>query len=113
MLSLGFVPHDLRHPSCRERIERVDRQKFIGFVSKLDELSNKTLFTGNAYHKGRTYYKNADMEDLGKSSELLNQDQASVALIERLNETGICDERLSERYGVDCAFTEPYPWAKT
>ena len=53
------------------------------------------------------------MEDLGKSSELLNQDQASVALIERLNETGICDERLSERYGVDCAFTEPYPWAKT
>jgi hypothetical protein len=53
------------------------------------------------------------MEDMGKSSELLNAPQASVAVIERLAETGIVDERSSHRRGTDAHFTEPYPWAKT
>jgi len=38
LLSLGFVPEDVRHPSNRTRLERVDRQKFVGFVSKMSEL---------------------------------------------------------------------------
>lgn len=50
---------------------------------------------------------------MGKRSELLNRQQASVAVIERLVETGNYDERSSTRRGVDASFTEPYPWAKT
>lgn len=78
---MGWIPSHMRSPSCRPRIERVDRQKFVGFVSKLSELSNKQYFNGNAHQKGRLYYNNADLEDMGKSSELQNQEQASVAVI--------------------------------
>jgi len=47
-------------------------------------LENDSFFQGNAYQKGRVFYTNADLEDMGKSSELLNRQQASVAVIERL-----------------------------
>lgn len=50
---------------------------------------------------------------MGKSSELLNRREASVAVVERLAENGIYDERSPVRRGVDAHFTEPYPWAKT
>ena len=43
---------------------------------------------------------------MGKRSELLNREQASVAVIEKLVETGIYDERSSTRRGVDASFTE-------
>ena len=43
----------------------------------------------------------------------MNKSQASVAVIEKLHETGNYDERSSARYGVDCHFTEAYPWPKT
>jgi hypothetical protein len=72
----------MRHPTCRNRIERADRQKFTGFVSRLSELENDSFFQGNAYQKGRVFYTGADLEDMGKSSELLNRQQASVAVIE-------------------------------
>lgn len=113
ILNMGWIPESVRNPTSRLRIERVDRQKFTCFVSRLDELRNHTWFRGNAYHQGRRYYTCADLEDLGKSSELLNREQASVAVLERLHETGIYDERSSVRYGVDSHCTEPYPWAKT
>jgi hypothetical protein len=54
-------------------------------------LANSSLFQGNAYHAGRLFYTNADLQDLAKSSELLNKEQASVAVLERLHETGIYD----------------------
>jgi hypothetical protein len=49
---------------------------------------------------------------MAKSSELLNREQVAVAVIERLSETGLLDERNSCRRDVDAAFTEPYPWPK-
>lgn len=91
LFSLGFVPSQVRDPTCRHRIERVDRQRFVGFVSKLSELSNKTLFNGNAYQSGRLQFYRSDLEDMGKSSQFINKEQASVAVIERLAETGIYD----------------------
>ena len=45
---------------------------------------SKQYFNGNAYQKGRIFYNSADLEDMGKSSQLKNQAQASVAVIERL-----------------------------
>lgn len=53
LFNLGFVPQSVRHPTCRLRIQRVDRQNFVGFVSKLSELSNDRYFNGNAYQPGR------------------------------------------------------------
>ena len=50
---MGWVPMKVRDPSTRSRIERVDRQKFVGFVSKMSELSNKQMFNGNAPRRGR------------------------------------------------------------
>lgn len=32
---MGFIPAKLADPTCRFRIERVDRQKFTCFVGKL------------------------------------------------------------------------------
>ena len=113
LFNLGFVPQSVRHPTARSRIQKVDRQRFIGFVSKMSELSNDDIFNGNAYQTGRQLFNNSDLEDMGKRSELVNREQASVAVIERLAETGIYDERSSNRRGVDASFTEPYPWAKT
>lgn len=110
---MGWIPESIKHVTSRVRIEQVDRQKFTCFVSRLDELSNHSWFKGNAYQQGRRFYTSADMEDLGKSSELNNRQQASVALLERLHETGNYDERNSVRFGVDSQFTEEYPWAKT
>ena len=110
---MGWIPYQVKSPTCRSRIEKVERQKFVGFVSKLSELRNKQWFNGNAYQKGRAFYNCSDLEDMGKTSELQNREQASVAVIERLVETGIYDERSSARRGTDCHFTEPYPWAKT
>ena len=50
---------------------------------------------------------------MAKGSELLNQSEVAVAVVERLAETGNYDERSSERRGTDAQFSEPYPWAKT
>lgn len=113
LFNLGWLPEVVRHPTCRSRIERVDRQQFVGFVSKMSELRNQQCFNGNAYQKGRLFYNNADLQDMGKSSELNNREQASVAVIESLEETGNYDERSSHRRGTDASFTTPYPWAKT
>jgi hypothetical protein len=110
---MGWVPYTVRSPTCRQKIERVDRQRFVCFVGRLDELKNDSWFQGNAYHKGRLFYTNADLQDMGKSSELQNREQASVAVLEHLHETGNYDERDSVRLGVDSAFTAEYPWAKT
>ena len=65
---MGWVPYQVKSSSCRSKIQRVDRQKFVGFVSKLSELQNKQWFNGNAYQKGRALYNNADLEDMGKTS---------------------------------------------
>ncbi len=61
LFSMGFVPESFKHLTCRPRIERVDRQKFVGFVSKMSELQNKQYFNGNAYQKGRVFYNCADL----------------------------------------------------
>jgi hypothetical protein len=61
LFNMGYIPFTMRHPTCREKIERVDRQKFLCFVSKLDELKNSSLFEGNAYQKGRLFYTNSDL----------------------------------------------------
>ena len=113
LFSMGWVPSRYRHPTCRLRIEKVDRQRFVGFVSRMSELSNKQMFNGNAYQKGRELYNCADLEDMGKACELLNKEQASVAIIERLAETGNYDERSPSRRGHDAQFSIPYPFAKT
>ena len=113
LFNMGWIPFHVRSPTCRHKIERVDRQRFLCFVSRLDELSNDSWFQGNAYQKGRRFYNNADLQDMGKSSELLNREQASVAVLEQLHETGNYDERNSVRFGVDAASTAEYPWAKT
>jgi cytochrome oxidase assembly protein ShyY1 len=73
LFSLGFVPYIVKHPTCRQRIEKVDRQKFVGFVSKMTDLKNDSFFQGNAYQAGRLLYTCADLEDMAKSSELLNR----------------------------------------
>ncbi len=113
LFNMGWIPFIVRSPTCRQKIERVDRQRFVCFVGKVDELRNDSWFQGNAYQKGRLFYTNADLQDLAKSSELVNREQASVAVLERLHETGNYDERDSVRFGVDSHFTEQYPWAKT
>jgi hypothetical protein len=113
LFNMGYIPSHVRNPTCRQKIERVDRQRFICYVGRLEELKNSSWFQGNAYQKGRLFYTNADLQDLSKSSELLNKEQASVAVLERLHETGNFDERSSVRFGVDSHFTEEFPWAKT
>lgn len=79
----------------------------------MSHLRNKQWFNGNAYQKGRELFNNADLQDMGKRSLLLNQEEASVAVLERLAETGVYDERSSQRRGCDAQFSEPYPWART
>jgi len=113
LFNMGWIPFHVRSPTCRQKIERVDRQRFLCFVSKLDELRNDSWFQGNAYQPGRRFYTNADLQDIGRTSQLLNREQASVAVLEQLHETGDYNERSSVRFDVDAASTAEYPWAKT
>ena len=73
LFSMGFIPKKVAHPTNRFGIERVDRQKFTCFVGRLEEFQNDTLFTGNAYGKGRLSYHNSDLKDMARSSELINR----------------------------------------
>ena len=91
LMSMGFIGNREKHPTARLRIERVDRQKFTCFVGKLDEFRNDSVMNGNAYAPKRVKYSCSDLEDLGRSSELLNKEQASVAVLETLAETGDLD----------------------
>lgn len=113
LFNRGWVPAKYRHPTIRPFLEEVDRKKYVCFVSKMSHLQNNQWFNGNAYQKGRELFNNADIEDMGKRSGLLNREEASVAVLERLVETGIVDERHSQRRGCDAQFSEQYPWART
>lgn len=81
LFNLGFIPSSVRNPTCRQRIERVDRQKFVGFVSQMSDLSNRSLFSGNAYQRGRLLFTCSDLQDMSRGSELGNSAQAQVAVI--------------------------------
>lgn len=35
LLNMGYIPGKLKSPTCRLKIERVDRQKFICYVGKV------------------------------------------------------------------------------
>lgn len=112
-MSLGWIPGQLKNPTMRYRIESVDRTEYLGFVSRLPELKNTSWTKGNAYQYGRLDYYSADIKDFARSSGLLNEKQASVAVVERLHELGILDERHHQRYACNNQFTELYPYAKT
>eukprot|EP00919_Chromeraceae_sp_WS-2016_P000366 GHVR01000961.1.p1 GENE.GHVR01000961.1~~GHVR01000961.1.p1 ORF type:complete len:149 (-),score=5.29 GHVR01000961.1:354-800(-) len=112
-MSKGFIPDEFKSPANRARIENVNPQTFIGFVSRLSELKNNSLTKGNATNKGRLLYTCADTEDFAISSGFINKKAASVAIVEKLHETGIIDERSPSRYENDCSFTVEYPYSKT
>lgn len=113
MFSKGFMPVQFQSVGMRARIEDVSKQTFIGFVSQLSELKNKSLWSGNAYQSGRLKYTCADFEDFVKSAGFVNKKQAQVAVVEQLCETGTYNERSGNHYANDASFSEDYPWAKT
>ena len=88
------------------RIEHVNRQKFIGFVNQLIQLQNPGILEGNAYQQGRLHYRYADLDDFARSSGLKNKKQASIGVIERLQEKGHYNERHGQRYDVQASMTE-------
>lgn len=90
-MNLGWLPVELKSPTSRYRVETPVWTKYLGFVSTLDSLKNTSWLEGNAYQKGRLGYTCSDMNDFARSSEFVNQKAASVAMIERLHETGIVD----------------------
>lgn len=47
----------------------------------MEDLDQKGWFDGNAYQEGRLKFSYADLEDLGKASQLKNRKQAEVAVI--------------------------------
>lgn len=110
---MGWLPGKLKSPSVRHKIESTDCQKFVGFVSRLEELQNNSITKGNAYQNGRQDYYNANVKDFARTSALVNEKQASVAVVERLHELGILDERYHQRYACNGQFSEDYPYAKT
>lgn len=86
----------------------------MGFVSQLEDLAHQGgLFSGNAYQEGRLHYEYANIDDISKSSGLKNRKQNSVAVVERLFETGDLNERRGKRYSQDCDFALDYPYYKT
>ena len=113
MFSKGFIPWRFQHIGTRERIEDVDVQTFVGFVSQLSELQDHGIFQGNAYQDGRQKYNYANIDDLARTSGFLNRKQAGVAVVERLHEIGDINERRRQHYSCDASFTEEYPYAKT
>lgn len=113
ILSKGFIPFIAKDVGQRYRIEDATYQKFTGFVSKLPEFTNTSLFSGNSTNDEKLGFTCSDTEDFVTASGFTNKKQASVAIVEQLHELGILDERRSERRAVDCAGTANYPYAKT
>jgi hypothetical protein len=112
-LSRGFLPYIFRDITTRYRIENANHQKFVGFVSRLPELSNNSLFDGNSIDETKRGFTSADTQDFAKASGFVNSKQAGVAVVEQLHELGVLDERRSERRASDCCLTENYPYSKT
>ena len=81
IIALGYYPYIYRHIGDRFRIENVLPQTFIGFVSTLDDLKDRDFLDGNAYQPGRLKYSHANLDDIGRGSELKNSKAASVAVI--------------------------------
>lgn len=73
MLSRGFVPAKYKNPNDRVRIEDVTSQTYIGFVSKLDELSSGGFFGGNTSKHGKHDFTHANLLDFADASEFANK----------------------------------------
>ncbi len=84
-MSKGFIPYYFREPGTRYRIEDATYQKFIGFVSKLPEHANSSLFKENSTNDEKKSLTSADTEDFVTASGFTNKKQAGVAIIERLH----------------------------
>lgn len=112
LLSQGFIPFIFQHIGSRYRIENVQRQTFVGYVSRLEDLGDRGI-SGNAVQQGRQLYSQANIDDIAETSGLKNRKQASVAVVERLHETGDLNERLGKRYSNDADFALTYPYVKT
>lgn len=113
LLSKGFIPRAFRDAANRYRIEDTSNQKFIGFVSKLPELSSHSIMEGNSTNEEKRDFTHADTQDFVNASGFINKKQAGVAVVEQLHEMGILDERRSERRALDSCATQNYPYAKT
>lgn len=81
MLSKGFLPSQYRDPNSRVRIEDVTQQTFVGYVSKLDELSDSSFGSGNVSKYRKHDFTHANLLDFADASEFSNKSQMAVALI--------------------------------
>jgi hypothetical protein len=113
IFSRGFLPYYFKDIGTRYRIENATQQTFVGFVSRLPELSNSSLLKGNSTDETKRQFTNADCQDFAKAAGFINAREAGVAVIERLHQVGILDERKHERRAVDACLTENYPYPKT
>lgn len=113
IFSKGFLPKQYQHIGTRLRIENVEEQTFVGFVSQLPELQSHGIFEGNAYQDGRQLYTYANIDDFVRTANFENYNEAKVAIVERLHETGDLNERRKKHNSNDADFAEDYPYAKT
>lgn len=73
ILSKGFIPFICKDVGQRYRIEDATYQKFTGFVSKMPELANNTLFKGNSTNDDKRGFTCADTEDFVTAAGFTNK----------------------------------------
>jgi cytochrome oxidase assembly protein ShyY1 len=73
LFSRGYIPYFFKHIGNRYKIEDVEKQTFIGFVSTLPELAEHDWTEGNAYQEGRRKYTYANVEDMARSAGFKNK----------------------------------------
>ena len=68
MLSKGFLPLQFKDPNSRVRIEDVTKQTYVGFVSRLDELSSSSFGDGNVSKYRKHDFTHANLHDFADAS---------------------------------------------
>lgn len=98
------------------RVENAaDRLEFIGYVSEGEELDGGIFSKkgANVANEQMWSIKSFFLPEMVEASELLNKDQAKVALIELVELDSVLDERNTHHYVQDMTGSAEFPYKKT
>lgn len=114
LLNKGWIPHEYASPNKRYKIENVEEQTFVGYVSRNEDLERQGIFDGNVPDARFNKWTHVFLPDMAKASGFKNQKQVKAALIECIDQKlAPLDERNTRHYAREMTGSFDYPFAKT
>lgn len=94
LLAKGFIPYLYREANARYKMEDVNEQTFIAYVTQLPELAEHDLLSkGNSPGLGRNKWSHVDLKDMAQTANLKNKKTVQLAALECVDDQTPLDER--------------------